>query len=353
MIKTIEEFVFEKVCIDMSKLEANGFARQGDSFRKDIIFMDGDFRAEITISSEGFVSGRVVDLMMNETYLPLRAAGQSGSYVSQVRYEYQCLLEELAETCGIPLPFAEPLANDLAQFIFRTYGHRPENPFEDTDDAVFRHPENRRWYGLVMTVSGNKIDAARYGESPLMVLNVKADETKTALYHREDGIYPGYHMNHKKWLTLVLDGTVPFDRLKAVVEESFVLTNGGKGSKIRKAGEKKTWIIPANPKYYDIVGVFSQCVDTHWKQGKGIETGDTVYMYVAVPYSAILYRCLVTRAHVPKTSHPELMEVRIEERYKPGQFTLEKMKNFGVTTVRGPRFMPKELAAYIDDNKMK
>ena len=30
-------------------------------------------------------------------------------------------------------------------------------------------------------------------------------------------------------------------------------------------------IVPANPKYYDIVSVFSSTDDTIWKQGKGIE----------------------------------------------------------------------------------
>lgn len=61
----------------------------------------------------------------------------------------------------------------------------------------------------------------------------------------------------------------------------------------------KEWIIPANPKYYDIQAAFRTSKEIDWKQGKGIKVGDTVYMYVAAPVSAILYKCRVTRTDIP------------------------------------------------------
>ena len=55
--------------------------------------------------------------------------------------------------------------------------------------------------------------------------------------------------------------------------------------------EAKDWIIPANPKYYDVVGAFGASGIVTWKQGSDIHVGDMIYMYVATPHSSILYKC--------------------------------------------------------------
>ena len=44
---------------------------------------------------------------------------------------------------------------------------------------------------------------------------------------------------------------------------------------------------------------FEEAEEILWKQGSGIKKGDTVFLYVAAPVSAILYRCLVTETDIP------------------------------------------------------
>ena len=343
----IEDTIFAKVKIDMTMPKRYGFVPKDGGFYLEKVFMDGDFRAEITIDQEGHVTGRVIDLMMEEEYAPLRASGQTGSYVSTVRYAYRELLEDIAFHCGYDLPFEEASANEIAETIFKKYGDRPDFPFEDErnkDYAVFRHPDNKKWYSLIMTIEERLLTGDEAEQKAVTVMNLKADEEKVADLLEIEGIYPAYHMNHKKWITVRLDGAVDPERIADLIEESYRLT-ATKGSRI--PGEPKAWIVPANPKYYDIVGVFARGDDTLWKQGKGIETGDTVYMYVAVPYSAILYKCTVTKAHSAWGFGHERMDIHIDERYDKGLCPLSKMKEFGVTTVRGPRYMPKELAEYL------
>ena len=46
----------------------------------------------------------------------------------------------------------------------------------------------------------------------------------------------------------------------------------------KKMRPLKEWIISAHPKYYDIQSAFESADEIVWKQGTGIETGDTVYM---------------------------------------------------------------------------
>lgn len=111
----------------------------------------------------------------------------------------------------------------------------------------------------------------------------------------------------------------------------------------------KDWIIPANPKYYDVVGAFEASDVVTWKQGSDIHVGDTIYMYVAAPYSSIMYKCRAIEVDIPYNFSDEnltvkqAMKVELLKKYEPGAWSFEKIKQFGVYAVRGPRSMPAEL----------
>ena len=44
----------------------------------------------------------------------------------------------------------------LFSFVNEHYGIEPDYPFSDDASAVLRHPENRKWFALVMRVSKSK-----------------------------------------------------------------------------------------------------------------------------------------------------------------------------------------------------
>ena len=99
-----------------------------------------------------------------------------------------------------------------------------------------------------------------------------------------------------------------------------------------------------------IVHAFDDVSEIDWKQGRGIKKGDTVYMYVAAPVSAVLYQCTVTDTDQPcdfdngKLTVRKLMRIRLERRYGVGEFTFERLKEeFGIYAVRGPRGIPNSL----------
>lgn len=111
----------------------------------------------------------------------------------------------------------------------------------------------------------------------------------------------------------------------------------------------KDWIIPANPKYYDVVGAFEASDIVTWKQSSDIHVGDMIYMYVAAPYSSILYKCKAVEVDIPyhfsdkNLTVKNAMKVKLLEKYESGVWSFERMKQFGVYAVRGPRNMPAEL----------
>lgn len=95
---------------------------------------------------------------------------------------------------------------------------------------------------------------------------------------------------------------------------------------------------------------FAQAEEINWKQGRGIKTGDTVFMYVAAPVSAILYKCRVTKTDIPayfdngEVRMKSLMRIKLLKRYPPDRFTFDVLgKEYGIFAVRGPRGIPDSL----------
>ena len=112
---------------------------------------------------------------------------------------------------------------EFASYIEDFYGIKYDCPFEDELDAwVFRHPDNKKWFALVMTIKKSKlsIDSNEY----IDVVNLKcAPEIMDDLWY-ESGVFPAYHMSKKHWLTLTLDGSCNDETIKFVANISHTLT---------------------------------------------------------------------------------------------------------------------------------
>ena len=238
----------------------------------------------------------------------------------------------------------------VIEYVKKEYKVLPEYPWRKYDgSAVLRHEDNKKWFALLMEVQADKLGLA--GTGYVEVINLKADDMLFRdVIIREDGILPAYHMNKMHWISVLLDGTVPEDRVFDLIDRSFLATASSK--KKEKIRPPKEWIIPANPKYYDIVHAFDDTDLIDWKQGAGIKKGDTVFMYVGAPVSAVLYKCRVVETGIPYRFENEyitikaLMKIRLLRRYEADRFTFEVLKDeYGIYAVRGPRGIPNSLSA--------
>lgn len=241
------------------------------------------------------------------------------------------------------------LREAVLEYVRKKYKSKIEYLWKSTPDAgVFRHGDNQKWYGLVMEVSRDKFGLSEEGY--VCALNVKTDDPMLHdILIRQDGFFPAYHMNKNSWISILLDGTVPFDRICDMIDMSYQATASRK--KKAKLRPPKEWLIPANPKYYDIIHAFDATDTINWKQGSGIKAKDTVYLYVAAPVSAILYKCKVLETDIPydyrdgSLTIKSLMKIRLLKRYQPDRFPFEKLKNeYDVFAVRGPRSVPDRLS---------
>ena len=236
----------------------------------------------------------------------------------------------------------------VLSFVSETYQVPEEHLWQKIPDAaVFRHQDNQKWFVLFMTVRGNLFGYPK--EEFVDILDLRCPDflLRDALLAKE-GYFPAYHMHKGNWITVLLDGSVSFEEICERIEESFMAT-ASKEMREKKRGPKE-WLIPANPKYYDVQEAFRREKIIDWKQGRGIQVGDLVFMYLAAPISSILYACRVTQTQIPYAGKEEkvqisaLMKIELLHTFEEERFALSVLRDsYGVRYIRGPRGVPAAL----------
>lgn len=241
------------------------------------------------------------------------------------------------------------LREDVIGYVRKKYKTEMEFPWVRYGGyGAFRHGDNRKLFALMMELPRARLGLE--GEGSLEALNVKTDSPLLAdLLTRQAGYFPGFHVSGGNWVTVALDGTVPPEDIYPLIDMSYQLTASAKTRQATRG--PKEWIIPANPGYFDILHAFDDKEEIFWKQAAGIKKGDTVFLYVGAPVSAILYRCRVTETDIPRHSPGNrlniraLMKIRLTRRYDPARFPFRTLKDrYRILAVRGPRGVPEELS---------
>ena len=146
-------------------------------------------------------------------------------------------------------------------------------------------------------------------------------------------------MNKKDWITILLNDTVGDDEIISLIDKSWNLVN-----------DKKYWLIPANPKYYDIVNAFKSEDEIIWKQSSDIHVKDIIYLYVASQYSCVLFKCEAIMVNIPFEYHDnnlqmkKVVKLKLLKRFDENKITFEKLNNLGIKMIRGPRKINKKIA---------
>ncbi len=84
--------------------------------------------------------------------------------------------------------------------------------------GVLRHP-NGKWYAVVMDIPRSKIGLP--GDELIDVVNVQVNPVISGSLRATPGIFPGYHMNKEKWITVVLDGTIDMAQIAILLDISY------------------------------------------------------------------------------------------------------------------------------------
>lgn len=111
----------------------------------------------------------------------------------------------------------------LEAYLTEVYSIQGEHPWiQYPSYTVFRHIANKKWFAVIMDIPRKNLGLP--GDGEISVVNLKCDTRLIGSFREEPGIFPGWHMNKAHWLSVALDGTVEDEKIRFLVDMSYVLT---------------------------------------------------------------------------------------------------------------------------------
>ena len=189
-------------------------------YRTDI--MDGQFRLGVTVDGNGEIETELYDTSVEDIYTLHLAIGAVGAFVGCVRTEYDGVLSEIEQECFDTDVFKQDFTREILSYAREKYGDEVEYLWNDLPDAaVIRRKDTQKWYVLLMTILPKRLGLD--GDEPIEIVDLRFDVDE--LPKKIDGkrYFPGYHMNKKHWITILLDGSVPLNEIVDCVDKSYAL----------------------------------------------------------------------------------------------------------------------------------
>ena len=215
--------LFKKYKIDFPKLEQFGFIKEADYYLYSRNFFDNNFKCIIKIDKLGNIEDKVIDLDTNLEYLNIKLVN-GNAFVLKVQELYKEILLEIRDKCFIEKYFIYDISNQICNYIYDLYGDVPEFLWKNAPYGVFRNKENNKWYAIIMNIDGKYCNLK--GNIEVMNVKIKEDELDNLL--KEKGIFKAYHMNKKKWISILLDGSVDIKRILDLIATSYDLISNSK-----------------------------------------------------------------------------------------------------------------------------
>lgn len=139
-------------------------------------------------------------------------------------------------------------------------------------------------------------------------------------------------------------------------------------SNLCNGGRSGNWIIPCNPRWFDIISAYEALRTIDWAQWvKNIETGDIAYIYVSKPFQAIMYKTRVVMVDIAEknvdysdaifnlddsdSSKPDRwMRLELIKKYPSTALTFDKLRLYGLKgNLQGQRRTGEIIQSVIDE----
>ena len=217
----ILDSVFKRYRPSEDNLLKYGFIKQGDEYHYSFELNNGDFIVNLIVVGDNVLS-KIIDKEFGDEFIGIDAESYDGAFIGDLREEYKSKLENIREACFFKVPFASNQSNRLVEFLYNTYGEKPDFPFEGgyEDAGVFRYRKNRKWYGIIMNINKSLLTKKKGDVIRVDVINVKINPEDREELLKINGLYICYHMNKQKWISIILDETVPDSLLFDLVTKS-------------------------------------------------------------------------------------------------------------------------------------
>lgn len=206
--------------IDINKLLEYGFKEKNDNYEYKEILIENEFDIIFTFSKDGNLDSKVIDIVSEDEYLLVKVTTATGEYVGKVREAYKNKLDDIISKCSEVEVFKSNQAKQIIKYVKEKYDNDPEFLWDKfAGNAVFRHKENKKWYGVLLTVAKNKLGLDSEEKVEIIDLRILPDDIEKVVDNEK--YFLGYHMNKKHWFTIILDGSVPMEKIFKYIDKSY------------------------------------------------------------------------------------------------------------------------------------
>ena len=213
--------IFKAYQFNSKKAKEYGFVENQGIWTYSLTILPGGFLMRITVEDSD-VTFQVFDQETGDLYPQVHMESMRGTFVGSVREACLEVLFELRKACFEVQEFIYPQTKRIMTRVQEKYENQLEYLWEKSPDtAVLRHEDNQKWYSVLMKISWEKLDKSREGQ--VEVVNLKHDLVSDLL--AEKGIYPGFHMNKRYWISLPLDDSLTDEKVLELFDRSYFLTS--------------------------------------------------------------------------------------------------------------------------------
>lgn len=207
---------------NLQKLLEYGFSQKDNAYQYSKDIMDGDFRLTIYVLPDGETKTVLKETATDEIYTLHLVEGAEGVFVGQIKEEYDKILSSVSDNCFEKDIFKSPYTKDILKYVQEKYNDQPEYLWEKfPDNAVVRHKQTQKWYAAILTVAKNKFGFD--SNENVEVIDLHAAPEDVIQLVKQPHIYPGYHMNKKHWITIILDGSKELNEIYELIDKSYEL----------------------------------------------------------------------------------------------------------------------------------
>ena len=226
------------------KLLEYGFIKKENNYSYRHKIIDNQFEVVVEFYDNNY-SSYVLDLASEEEYILVDVENVTGEYVGRVKQEYEDILNDIISKCFINNSFKSNQSKLVIKYIKDKYNSDLEFLWEKYDnDAVARNKINDKWFLALLTVKKDRFGDFNDDYVEVIDLRYQKDSIDDLIDNKK--IYPGYHMNKKSWITIILDDSVDINYIYELIDNSFDLSveNNSKMTELSKKVYEYLLLIP-------------------------------------------------------------------------------------------------------------
>lgn len=204
---------------NVAKLLLFGFKKEESNYVYRKILNPSGFILIVTVTPPNKIAAEIIDPAFNESYAFYLVENASGPFAGTIKKQYEETLAEITACCFELDVFQSSQTQRLIHYIKETYEEELEFLWlKCPSNAIWRRKDTGKWYGALLRVSKRKLGIE--SDESVEILNLRISSTVLENLINHQTYFPAYHMNKKNWISLILDGSLPFEEVCQRVTES-------------------------------------------------------------------------------------------------------------------------------------